>query len=104
MTVNIGDYVLAKTAQGDLFAAGRVVAYCDAPQVCIELSGGSKLWWRQDLCAISGRRCGTCLHWNNGVCDFPIETLIRPACSSGETFPVGESDGTDCPCWEAKNV
>lgn len=30
-------------------AEGRVIAYCDAPQVCIETDDGERIWWRADL-------------------------------------------------------
>lgn len=28
---------------------GRVVAYCDAPQLLIETEDGEHVWWRADL-------------------------------------------------------
>ena len=28
---------------------GKVIGYCDAPQVLIETEGGDKIWWRRDL-------------------------------------------------------
>lgn len=33
-------------------AEGRVIAYCDQPQVCIETPDGERIWWRADLAHI----------------------------------------------------
>lgn len=35
---------------GWIIATGKVVAYCDQPQVLIEQEDGSQIWWRADLC------------------------------------------------------
>ena len=38
---------------------GKVIAYCDAPQVLIEDEAGEKLWWRADLTRdITCEHCG----------------------------------------------
>ena len=31
---------------------GRIIAYCDAPQVLIETEDGEKVWWRADLTSV----------------------------------------------------
>ena len=28
---------------------GKVIGYCEAPQVLIETEDGEKIWWRRDL-------------------------------------------------------
>lgn len=33
---------------------GKVVAYCDAPQVLIETADGERFWWRADLTLAHG--------------------------------------------------
>lgn len=30
-------------------AEGTIVAYCDAPSVCILTDAGERVWWRADL-------------------------------------------------------
>jgi hypothetical protein len=29
--------------------SGKVIGYCDVPQVLIETEGGHQVWWRRDL-------------------------------------------------------
>lgn len=41
--------VAAMTGTGQLHALGRVVAYCEAPQVLILTEDGTKIWWRADM-------------------------------------------------------
>jgi hypothetical protein len=38
---------------------GKVIAYCDAPQVFIETDDGKRFWWRADLARdITCEHCG----------------------------------------------
>lgn len=32
---------------------GRVIAYCDAPMICIEDPTGARVWWRADLAELA---------------------------------------------------
>jgi hypothetical protein len=48
----LGKTATAKTAQGEFYAQGKVIAYCEAPTVTIELPDGSQVHWRLDLCEI----------------------------------------------------
>ena len=42
--------VVARTGPGSVHAVGRVIAYCDAPQVIIEDADGDQSHWRADMC------------------------------------------------------
>jgi len=48
----LGKYATAKTGclPATVHGEGIVMAYCDAPQVCIQREDGTKFWWRADLC------------------------------------------------------
>lgn len=37
-------------------ATGRVIAFCDAPTICILTEQGERIWWRADLAEIEGER------------------------------------------------
>jgi len=50
--VHKGTEVTAKFGVGHTTRGqGRVLAYCDAPQVLIQPEVGEPFWWRADLCA-----------------------------------------------------
>lgn len=46
-------HATARTAPGAYYDQGEVIAYCEAPQVCIRRADGTTLWWRVDLCTFS---------------------------------------------------
>lgn len=51
--VHNGVTVVARWGTPDVVGsegAGKVIGYCDAPQVLIEREDGSTFWWRADLC------------------------------------------------------
>lgn len=52
----LGQKTVAKTASIPKSVAGEgtVIAYCDAPMVCIKQEYGTYVWWRADLCEFSG--------------------------------------------------
>lgn len=41
--------MVAKTAQGDFYRVGRVIAYCEQPTVVLELADGTHKSWRADM-------------------------------------------------------
>lgn len=47
--VRNGTWVELRTLQGDVYAAGEVFAYCDAPTVEIRTQSGRVVSWRADL-------------------------------------------------------
>lgn len=47
--VRDGTEVAAMTGPGELYGTGKVVAYCDAPQVLVLTETGDKFWWRADM-------------------------------------------------------
>ena len=50
--VHKGTEVTAKFGVGNQARGqGRVLAYCEAPQVLIQPEEGEPFWWRVDLCA-----------------------------------------------------
>ena len=50
--VNNNTLVVARTGPGSVQFVGRVIAYCDAPQVIIEDADGDQSHWRADMCKV----------------------------------------------------
>ena len=48
--VNDNTLIVARTGPGSVHVVGRVVAYCDAPQLIIEDANGKQTHWRADMC------------------------------------------------------
>lgn len=49
----LGKKAIAKTAQQSKQGEGKVISYCDAPTVTIQMIDGSQMNWRADLCEFS---------------------------------------------------
>lgn len=49
----IRKHAIARYRPGGIHGEGEVIAYCDAPQVCIRRPDGSVFWWWADMCEFS---------------------------------------------------
>lgn len=47
--VRTGAHVIARTAQGQTYGEGRVIAYCDRPTFVIERPDGERFSWTADM-------------------------------------------------------
>lgn len=55
---DVGEWAVARYAvttpdTTNVRAAGRIVAYSDGPQVCIEVEGYGQMWWQADLTEVT---------------------------------------------------
>lgn len=105
MSIEMLEFVEAMDGQGGLFAFGRVVALCDAPQALIEKPNGDKIWWRQDMCKSVGRKiCFDCKHWGGDACaeKAPCNAPVPASVMIEDRDWMYPGDGENCDAWEAK--
>src|SRR5690348_13806251 len=69
-------------------AEGKIVAFCDAPQVLIETDAGERVWWRADLTLLDRRPC---LGKNTNVC--VAEGCYGEACITTPPAVATEDNG-----------
>jgi len=46
---DFGKLIAIKWGVGGINEVGRMIAYCDHPQILIETISGEKIWWRADM-------------------------------------------------------